>query len=94
MGGLLFGVMGMAVYAAVIRLMKRQAHWVSLLAFGLIGAVFGTVGDLFFSYVKREHGIKDFGALMPEHGGVMDRFDSFVFVAPLFYTYMLIFPVA
>lgn len=93
-GGLLFGVVGMAVYAVVICFMKRPVHWVSLLAFGLVGALFGTVGDLFFSYVKREHGIKDFGALMPEHGGVMDRFDSFVFVVPLFYAYMQLFPVA
>lgn len=93
-GGLLFGVVGMAVYAAVICIMKRPVHWLSLLLFGLAGAAFGTVGDLFFSYIKREHGIKDFGALMPEHGGVMDRFDSFVFAVPLFYAYMTVFPVS
>ena len=93
-GGLMFGVLGMAVYAAVICIMKRPVHWLSLLGFGFVGALFGTVGDLFFSYIKREHKIKDFGALMPQHGGVMDRFDSVVFVIPLFYVWIQLFPVA
>ena len=74
--------------------MGRPVPVVSLLAFGLLGAAFGTVGDLFFSYIKREHGLKDFGSLMPEHGGVLDRFDSVVFVIPLFYIYMNLFTVA
>ena len=93
-GGLLFGMVGMAVYAAVICLLQRPVQRISLLAFGLVGALFGTAGDLFFSYVKREHGIKDFSSFMPEHGGVMDRFDSVVFVIPLFYAYLQAFPVA
>ena len=74
--------------------MKRPVHWLSLLGFGFVGALFGTVGDFFFSYIKREHKIKDFGALMPQHGGVMDRFDSVVFVIPLFYVWMQLFSVA
>ena len=58
----------------------------------VIGAIAGTVGplgDLFESTLKREIGIKDFGRIMPGHGGALDRFDSLLFVAPLAYLYLL-----
>ena len=45
----------------------------------------GMLGDLVASYIKRDCKLKDFGNLMPGHGGVMDRFDSFVVTAPLLY---------
>ena len=86
--GLAGGVLGMAIYGIVIHIMGHDVSWLSLLCFGLLGAAFGTVGDLFFSYIKREHGIKDFASIMPEHGGILDRFDSVVFVLPLFYAYV------
>ena len=88
--GLAGGVLGMAVFGLVIHIMGHDVSWLSLLCFGLLGAAFGTVGDLFFSYIKREHGIKDFASIMPEHGGILDRFDSVVFVLPLFYAYVQI----
>ena len=88
--GLVGGVLGMAIYGIVIHIMGHDVSWLSLLCFGLLGAAFGTVGDLFFSYIKREHGIKDFASFMPEHGGILDRFDSVVFVLPLFYAYVQI----
>ena len=50
-----------------------------------IGSCMGIVGDLFASAIKRQAGIKDYGAIMPGHGGVMDRFDSFLFVSPVIY---------
>jgi len=61
-------------------------------AFGAFGAVLGQAGDLSASAVKRKVGIKDYGNIMPGHGGVLDRFDSIIFVAPytvLFLEYML-----
>ena len=49
------------------------------------GAVISQIGDLAASGIKRDHGIKDYGRLIPGHGGVMDRFDSVLFTAPIIY---------
>lgn len=50
-----------------------------------IGAVISQIGDLAASAIKRNHGIKDYGHLIPGHGGIMDRFDSMIFTAPAIY---------
>lgn len=67
----------------------------SLFAFimGAVCAVIGTVGDLSASMVKRQIGFKDYGKIMPGHGGLMDRFDSVLFVLPTFYAFMVIFSI-
>ena len=54
-------------------------------AIGAVCGVIGTVGDLSASMVKRQIGFKDYGKIMPGHGGLMDRFDSVLFVLPTFY---------
>lgn len=60
-------------------------HW---LVISVLVVVFGTLGDLFESLLKRQAGIKDSGKIMPGHGGILDRFDSLMFVAPFVYLYL------
>jgi phosphatidate cytidylyltransferase len=61
------------------------------LILGLVGGLAGMAGDLTASAFKRKMGIKDYGTLIPGHGGIMDRFDSVIFVAPvMFYLIFLI----
>lgn len=57
-------------------------------ALGAVCAVIGTIGDLSASMVKRQIGFKDYGKIMPGHGGLMDRFDSVLFVLPTFYAFI------
>lgn len=66
--------------------------WLAVLA--LICALLSVLGDLFASIVKRKFGVKDYGNIMPGHGGVMDRFDSILLVAPFLYWAMQILPLA
>jgi phosphatidate cytidylyltransferase len=56
------------------------------LAFGL--ALFGMAGDLFESLLKRSAGAKDSSALIPGHGGILDRLDAYLFAAPVFYLFL------
>ena len=82
--GLVGGMVGMILYRIFFFLCTEvQLHlgWCVLL--GLVGAVLGQLGDLSFSCVKRQCGIKDYGRLLPGHGGVLDRFDSVIFAAPM-----------
>ncbi|MBQ2888833.1 MAG: phosphatidate cytidylyltransferase, partial [Clostridia bacterium] len=65
----------------------------SAICVGLICGVISQFGDLCASVIKRENNIKDFGKIMPGHGGVMDRFDSFIFVAPVVYYFLNSFPI-
>lgn len=55
---------------------------------GVVCAGVSVVGDLTFSVIKREKGLKDYGRIMPGHGGLTDRFDSVLFVAPVFYLFV------
>jgi phosphatidate cytidylyltransferase len=52
---------------------------------GICGGLISMIGDLAASAIKRSHNIKDYGRLIPGHGGIMDRFDSIIFTAPVIY---------
>ena len=56
----------------------------------MCGCVCATIGDLTESLIKREVGLKDMSALIPGHGGVLDRVDSLVMTAPVFYVIFLL----
>lgn len=64
----------------------------ALMLYGLLGSLVSQLGDLSFSYIKRETGIKDYGKLFPGHGGVLDRFDSVIFCAPFTYIMVALIP--
>ena len=82
-GGVLGAIVLLVVYgAAVSALTDTHLSILLCVAIGLCGAVLGQIGDLSFSIVKRKSGIKDYGKIFPGHGGVLDRFDSVIFVAP------------
>ena len=82
-GGVAGAVVLMVLYGLAANALAEAGMSIALcVALGLFGAVLGQVGDLSFSIVKRKSGIKDYGKIFPGHGGVLDRFDSVIFVAP------------
>ena len=94
-GGILAGVLSAVVIALVFNSVSQTARLNTplMLLLGAVVSVVSVIGDLSFSLVKRSCGIKDFGSFFPGHGGVLDRFDSVIFTAPVVYFMVKFLPV-
>jgi phosphatidate cytidylyltransferase len=88
LGGLAANV---GVGAAFKALFMPSLPWGACLVFFVVIGVVGQIGDLFESIIKRSGNIKDSGAILPGHGGVLDRADAAMFAAPVAYYYKLLF---
>lgn len=70
-----------------------EVNYFASVILGAVCAVISVLGDLCASVVKRQRGIKDYGSIMPGHGGMMDRFDSVLFVVPTMYVFLSLFSI-
>ncbi len=73
----------MLVYGLILKAAKFDVDLAVMAVYGFLGALACQLGDLSFSAVKRLRGVKDYGALIPGHGGMLDRFDSMFWTAAL-----------
>ncbi len=81
-------------FSAVFYQGQVGVNYIALLLIGLFGSLISVLGDLSFSIIKRSCHIKDFGQVIPGHGGVLDRFDSVIFTAPFVYLLVMFLPLA
>ena len=86
-GGVVGAALLGAAYAAIMNrtMAGANAGVIQYALIGAVGALISMVGDLAASAIKRNHDIKDYGNLIPGHGGILDRFDSVIFTAPIIY---------
>lgn len=99
--GLIGGIVTVGIVVAIQCLVYNlilpsevKMNYFVLIPIGMLASGVGVLGDLSASVIKRQYNVKDFGSLMPGHGGVLDRFDSVLFVAPfLFAVFALISPI-
>lgn len=89
LGTMVFGVLVTVIYSIAADRMEEFTRsnigvsmYVIIALLACVAAVLGIYGDLFASVIKRQCGIKDYGTIFPGHGGILDRFDSVMFIAP------------
>jgi len=93
-GGFVTGVAAALIFGAIVQAATGlSVNLLSLGLCGLFGALATELGDLSFSLIKRQYGVKDYGNLLPGHGGMLDRFDSMIFCAPVVMFIVMVFPV-
>ena len=94
-GGTAAGILGMMLYAFVMDFaFGMEVNYLWAVVYGVVSAGGSVMGDLSFSVIKRQTGIKDYGNLIPGHGGVLDRLDSMMVVGPLAEALLLLLPLA
>ncbi len=87
--GSIGGVAAVLVGCAIFKELRMpEMPWVDLVLLCGPGAVLGQLGDLCESLMKRSRGVKDSGSILPGHGGILDRVDAVLFIAPYFFVYM------
>ena len=93
-GGVVSAVAAYMLFGLILDLAipNMKVNYIVLAVFGLVLAVVSQLGDLIASLIKREHNIKDYGKLLPGHGGIMDRFDSIMAVSTILLILSIVFP--
>lgn len=95
LGGIGGAIIGMLIFTLVLQaFFKMQVNYLAAILYGVAGSAAAVFGDLCFSVIKRQTGIKDYGNLIPGHGGILDRFDSMMVVGPLAEALLLLLPIA
>jgi len=90
--GIIFVTAAVAIYGYYVLNRQIEAFsnftiWIYI-TLGLVCGIISQVGDLAASMLKRHYGVKDFGKIFPGHGGILDRFDSFLFLAPVIFYFI------
>ena len=93
-GGIFFTVVAFLAYGIIVSFITTDVrpNYIVLAVLGLLLSIVSIFGDLVASLIKREHGVKDYGFIFPGHGGVLDRFDSALAVAPILFAICMLFP--
>lgn len=93
-GGVAGCVLSICVYACLCaKFAGVNVNYLYAIVFAILVSVFSQIGDLTASRIKREYNVKDYGNLIPGHGGILDRFDSALLISPLVYYFTLYLPV-
>jgi len=93
LGGVAGGFVSMLIFCLVLQLVfDFTPNYIFATIYGLVGSLVAVFGDLCFSVIKRQTGIKDYGNLIPGHGGMLDRFDSMMLVGPLAEILLILLP--
>ena len=92
-GGIVFGGLSVALYGFIIgQIFNVRPVYLDLILIGSVVSMISQFGDLIASLVKRKYGIKDYGKILPGHGGLLDRFDSIISTAPFLYILLTLVP--
>ncbi len=92
-GGVVGAILGVCIYTWVLEtFFSMEVNYAAAIIYGMVGSAGAVFGDLCFSVIKRQTGIKDYGNLIPGHGGILDRFDSMMIVGPLAEVLLLLIP--